>query len=74
MTYYLVRTGDNDDRPEETADWIAKGLAVILHGEVAARPWTVNLDYPAVIDEESNWHKFNSKGNPILPEEVDQDV
>ena len=74
MTYYLVRTIDEDDRPEHTAQEIARVVAVNFHEEVAARPWQVDLDTLYVIDAESAWHRFNSKGNPVVPEEEQADV
>jgi hypothetical protein len=69
MSYYLVQTKEDDDRPEETAGWIAKSLAVTLHGEVAARTWMVNLSIPEVIDRPDAWHRYNKKGNPVEPDE-----
>jgi hypothetical protein len=72
MSYYLVETKGEDDRPEETAGWIAKHLAVTLHGVVAARPtypgqWQGESQRPG--DEGPSWHRYNQKGNPVGPEE-----
>lgn len=76
MSYYLVRITDpegTEERPEQTTDWIARALAVGFHAEVAVRPWQVDLDHPWVGDPKI-WHRFNSKGNPVMPEEEQTDV
>jgi hypothetical protein len=74
VTYYLVRIidpVDGQERPEETSDWIARALAVGFHAEVGVKPWMVDLDRPYIIDDPKSWHRFNSKGNPIIPEEAE---
>lgn len=72
MSYYLVRITDpegTEERPEQTTDWIARALAVGFHAEVAVRPWQVDLSIVEIIDDPKAWHRFNSKGNPVVPEE-----
>jgi hypothetical protein len=69
VSYYLVRTAGDDDRPAETAKWVAKSLAVTLHAEVAARPWVVHLEGDNIIDDPKAWARYNTLGNPVAPEE-----
>lgn len=76
-TYYLVRITEPEgaeDRPAETSDWIARALAVGFHAEVAVRPWQVDLSIVEIIDDPKAWHRFNSKGNPIVPKEPTEEV
>lgn len=72
MLYYLVRVEGDDDRPEETSEWIAKYLSVTFHREVAARPWAVHLDSPGVIDDPKAWHRRDYKGDRFPPEPEEQ--
>jgi hypothetical protein len=76
-TYYLVRITEPEgekERSAETSDWIARALAVGFHTEVAVKPWMVDLDRPYIIDDPKSWHRFNSAGNPIVPEEPEEEV
>jgi hypothetical protein len=75
VNYYLVRITEPEgekERPAETSDWIARALAVGFHTEVAVKPWMVDLDRPYIIDDPKSWHRFNSKGNPVVPEEEEE--
>lgn len=74
MTYYLVRTTKDDDRPEQTAKEMARVVAVNFHEEVAVRPWQVDLSIVEIIDSPSAWSLYNAKGNPVLPPEEDEVV
>jgi hypothetical protein len=73
-SYYLVRTEGDDDRPEHTADEIARVVAVSFHEDVAAMPW-----YPGKWlgesqrpgDEGQRWCLRNRLGNPPEPEETE---
>jgi hypothetical protein len=69
VSYYLVRTTIDDDRPEYIAKEIARVVAVNFHEEVAARPWMIDLDRPYIIDDPKAWQRYNKLGNPIVPEE-----
>jgi hypothetical protein len=75
VPYFLVHTEGDNDRPEGTAQEIAKILAVHFHEEVAARPWAVELDAPYIIETKGRgWHRYNRLGNPVLPKEEQADV
>jgi hypothetical protein len=74
VSYYLVKTGKMDDRPEEVAEYIAHHLAVVFHAEMAARPWVVELDAPYLIETNPKaWARYTSSGPVPLPEE-EEDV
>lgn len=76
MPYFLVHVPPaGEDRDEETAEWLAKAVAVAFHQEVAVRAWAVDLGAPYIIETKGHgWHRCAANGNPLEDEEGDSDV
>lgn len=70
MAYFLVRVDSDPERAEETADWVARHLAVSFHAEVAARPWYSDQwqgESQRPGDEPSNpWHLYLANGDKFV--------
>jgi hypothetical protein len=77
LTYYLVKTAKEDDRPTEVAEYLAHHMAVIFHAEVWAKPWYPGQwegtsQRPGDEEPDQGWQKYNTRGKIEPPKEEEE--